>query len=215
MQQLIASYLIQKGECHLPLIGSLAIKQQPASLDIADKVIYPSTGEIIYNEHEAYLPDGLKNYISNFLHIQLYEAEEKINNWCLNAKMKLDSGEKIIFESIGALQKDPAGNILFQRMNGIDFREPLIAERVIHKNDEHAVLVGDKETTSGVMNEFYREDVLIKKKYSWKLWAIVLSAICLLTLIIYFSNHAFSINGIANQSAFPVQQPSATYSVPK
>ena len=74
--------------------------------------------------------------------------------------MNLDSGEKIIFDSIGTLQKDPAGNILFQTMNGINFYEPVIAERIIHKNDEHSVLVGDKETTSGAMNEFYREDVI-------------------------------------------------------
>ncbi len=114
MQELIASYLIQKRECHLPLLGSFAIKQQPASLDVADKMITPPTDEIIYNENETYLPDGLKNYVSHLQHIQLHEAEEIINNWCLNAKMNLDSGEKIIFNSIGTLQKDPAGNMLFQ-----------------------------------------------------------------------------------------------------
>ena len=215
MQELIASYLIQKRECHLPLLGSFAIKQQPASLDVADKIISPPTDEIIYNENETYLPDGLKNYVSHLQHIQLHEAEEIINNWCLNAKMSLDSGEKIIFNSIGTLQKDPAGNMLFQTMDGINFYEPVIAERIIHKNDEHAVLVGDKETTSGAMNEFYREDVIIEKKYSWKLWAIILLALALLVLIFYFSSHAFSANGIANQSSIPIQQPQATYSVPK
>ncbi len=215
MHELIASYLIQKGECHLPLLGSFTIKQQPASLDIADKIMSPSTKEIIYNENESYLPDGLKNYISHLQHIQLHEAEEKINNWCLNAKMKLDSGEKIVFDSVGTLQKDPAGNTLFQKVDGINFYEPVIAERVIHKNAEHAVLVGDKETTSGVMNEFYREDFIIEKKYSWKLWAIVLLVLSLLILLFYFYSHAFSMQGIANQSSFPIQQPASTYSVPK
>lgn len=215
MQELITSYLIQKKECHLPLLGSFTIKQGPASLDIADKMITPFTDEIIYSENETYLPDGLKNYISQLQHIQVDEAEEKINNWCLSTKMKLDSGEKIIFDSIGMLQKSPAGNILFEKENSINFYEPVIAERVIHKNAEHAVLVGDKETTSGVMNEFYREDVLTEKKYSWKLWAIILLILSLLILIFYFSNHAFSVNGIANHAAFPVQQAPATYSVPK
>lgn len=215
MHELIASYLIQKGECHLPLLGSLTIKQHPASLNIADKIMFPSTSEIIYNENESYLPDGLKNYISHLQHIQLHEAEEKINNWCLNAKMRLDSGEKIIFDSVGTLQKDPAGNTLFQKVEDINFYEPVIAERVIHKNAEHAVLVGDKETTSGVMNEFYREDFITERKYSWKLWAIILFALSLLILAFYFYSHAFSMQGIANQSSFPIQQPSATYSVPK
>ena len=215
MQELIASYLIQKKECHLPLLGSFTIKQGPASLDIADKMITPFVGEIIYSENETYLPDGLKSYISHLQHIQLHEAEEKINNWCLNTKMKLDAGEKIIFDSIGTLQKDPAGNILFQPENGINFYEPVTAERVIHKNAEHAVLVGDKENTSGIMNEFYREDVIVEKKYSWKLGAIILAILSLLILIFYFSSHAFSVNGIANQSEFPVQKPVATYSTLK
>ncbi|HEY5408188.1 MAG TPA: hypothetical protein VIJ92_13920 [Ginsengibacter sp.] len=215
MQELIASYLIQKKECHLPLVGSFVIKQGSASLDIADKIISPTAYEIIYSESETYLSEGLKNYVSNLQHIQLYEAEEKINNWCLHAKMKLDSGEKLIFDSVGNLQKDAVGNILFQTENGINFYEPVIAERVFHKNAEHAVLVGDKETTSGVMNEFYREDVVSKKNSSWKIWAIILLAVSLIVLVFYFYSHTFSANGIANQSSFPVQQPAATYSVPR
>jgi len=215
MEELITSYLIQKKECRLPLLGSFTIKQGSASLDIADKMIIPFTDEIIYSENETYLSDGLKNYISKLQHMQVHEAEEKINNWCLNTKMKLDTGEKINFDSIGMLQKAPAGNILFEKENSINFYEPVIAERVIHKNAEHAVLVGDRETTSGVMNEFYREDVLTEKKYSWRLWAIILLILSLLILIFYFSNHAFSVNGIGNKSSFPIQKSPATYSVPK
>jgi hypothetical protein len=215
MQELITSYLIQQKECHLPLLGSFTIKREPASLDVADKKISPSTDEIIYSGNETYLSDGLKNYVSRFYRIQLHEAEEKINNWCLHAKMKLDSGEKIIFDSVGILQKDLVGNILFHKQNCTNFYEAVHAERVIHKNDGHAVLVGDKETTSVIMNEFYRDDVVNEKKSQWKIWAIILLAVSLLVFIIYFYNHSFSGNGIANQSAFPVQQPSATYSVPK
>jgi hypothetical protein len=215
MEELITSYLIQKKECYLPLLGSFTIKQGSASLDIADKTITPFTDEVIYSENETYLSNGLKNYISHLQHIELHEAEEKINNWCLNAKMKLDTGEKINFDSIGTLQKAPAGNILFQTEKKFNFYEPVAAERVIHKNAEHSVLVGDKETTSGAMNEFYREDGLIEKKYSWKLWAIILLVLSLLILVFYFSNHALSVNGIANQSTFPIQQPPAAYSVPK
>jgi hypothetical protein len=215
MQDLIASYLIQKKECHLPLLGNFAFKSVPAFLDIANKKIFPSTDEISFSENGNYFSEGLKDYISHLQNIPLHEAEEKINNWCLHSKVKLDSGEKITFDSIGSLQKDIVGNILFQAEKDINFYEPVIAERVIHKNTEHAVLVGDKETTSGVMSEFYREEEVTEKKSAWKIWAIILLAVSLLTLIIYFYNHSFSGSGIANQSAFPVQQPHATYSVPK
>lgn len=215
MQDLIASYLIQKKECHLPLIGNFIIMQVPALLDIANKKLVPSSDEIVFSESENYLSEALKDYFSRLHNIPLHEAEEKINNWCLHAKVKLDLGEKINFDSVGSLQKDSFGNILFQREKDINFYEPVTAERVIHKNAEHAVLVGDKETTSVAMNEFYRDEMVTEKKSAWKIWAIILLAISLLVLIFYFYNHSFSENGIANQSAFPVQPPPATYYVPK
>ena len=54
-----------------------------------------------------------------------------------DAKEKLDSGEKIIFNSMGSLQKDAAGNIFFQRKKNISFYEPVSAERIFQKNAEH------------------------------------------------------------------------------
>lgn len=214
MQELIASYLIQKKECHLPLLGVFTIEQVPALLDIANKKLVPATGEIVFSESPNYVSEGFKNYVSNRYSVPLQDAEETINNWCLHAKVKLDTGGKIGFNSIGSLQKDPVGNIRFEKEKDINFYEPVIAERVIHKDAEHAVLVGDKETTSGIMNEFYRDDVLDEKKSSWKIWAVVLLAVSLLVLLFYFYNHSFSETGIANPSAFPLREPAATYYVP-
>jgi len=215
MEDLVTSYLIQKKDCHLPLLGNFIIKTAPASLDIATKTIFPSTDEIIFNDKGDYLSEELKNYISRLHKIPVHEAEEKINNWCLHAKVKLDSGEKIFFDSVGNLQKNAVGNIFFQRGKDINFYEPVTAQRVIHKNTEHAVLVGDKETTSVVMNEFYRDDVVIQKKPLWKICAVILLVISLLVLLFYFYNNPFSETGIGNQSAFPVQQSHTTYYVPK
>lgn len=214
MQDFITSYLVQKKECALPLLGNFRITTSPALLDVADKKMRPSKNEIIYTEDATYLTEGLIEYISHLEKITRNEAEEKINNWCLHAKMKLDSGEKILFNSIGSLQKNESGNIFFEKEKQINFFEPVLAERVIHKNDEHAVLVGDKETTSSVMNEFYKEEI-IEKKSSWKIWALALAAFSVIVLIFHFSNHSFSSGGIANQSAFPVQQTHAGYTVLK
>ena len=184
MQDIIASYLIQNKECHLPLIGSFTIKEIPGLLDIANKKIVPSTDNIVFSEDENYLSNGLKNYISDLYNIPMQDAEEKINNWCLHAKVNLDSGGKLNFSSVGTLQKDEAGNIFFRKDQLANFYEPVTAERVIHKNAEHTVLVGDKETTSGVMSEFYRDEVVNEKKVSWKILAIVLLVISLLFLFL-------------------------------
>ena len=129
MQALITSYLIQKKECNLPLLGHFRIKTKPADLDKANKQIFPPTDEILYSEFAANLSGDLITYISHLQNITRDEAEGKINNWCHYAKEKLDSGEKIIFNSIGSLQKDAVGNIFFQRKKGFSFYEPVSAEK--------------------------------------------------------------------------------------
>lgn len=211
MQELIASYLVQKKECSLPLLGHFRIKTKPAELDIANKKMFPPTDEILFNANANYLSEGLTEYVSAIQNINRNEAEEKISNWCLHAKAKLDAGEKIIFNSIGSIQKNAAGTIFFKRKKSINFYEAVPAERVIHKNAEHAVLVGDRETTSGAMNEYYRDEEITKKKLYWKIWAILLLALSLLILFFYFYTHKFSETTIGNQSSFPVEEPGATY----
>jgi len=215
MQELFASYLVQKKECSIPLIGKFKINTQPAELDIANKQILPPADEIIFSEHADYLSDELTNYISFSENLSPHEAEEKIHHWCLQSKSKLDSGEKIIFDSIGSLQKNAAGTIFFLRKNGVKFFENISAERVIHKNAEHAVLVGDRETTSSAMNEYYNDVPLLIRKSSWKLWALILFILSLVIIAVYFYNHGFSVTSIGNQSSFAVQDPPAFYSIPK
>ena len=214
MQALITSYLIQKKECNLPLLGHFRIKTKPAELDRAGMQIFPPTDEILYSEFAPNLSRDLITYISDLQSITHDEAEGKINNWCDYAKREIDSGEKIIFNSMGSLQKDAAGNIFFQRKKGTAFYEPLSAERVFQKNAGHSVLAGDRETTSGVMNEFYREEVTTKKKAWWKIWAIVLLSISLLALFFYFFTNEFLETGIGNRASLPTQEPPVLHNSP-
>jgi nucleoid DNA-binding protein len=216
MEELITSYLVQKRECGLPLLGSFKIRQKPAAFDVAGKKISPPGDEIFFSEAGDYLPENLIDYISLTKKISLNDAEQKLHNWCLAEKTKLDSGQKLAFDSIGSLQKNDEGNIFFQRTNGIFFYQTLPAEKVIHKNDQHAMLVGDRETTSGAMNKFYRDDEIVAaKKPTWKMWALILFIISLLAVCYYFYNNDFSENTIGNQSSSPAASPSGTYSVPK
>jgi hypothetical protein len=212
MEDIIASYLIQKRECTLPLLGNFRIITSHSYLDIADKKMQPPAEKIIYNEHETYNVEGLTNYVSSLEEISLQEAEERLNNWCLAARAQIDEGNKLIFNLIGNLQKDEEGTILFEREKRFGFYEPVYANRVIHENEQHAVLVGDRETTSGAMNEYLNAEIF-EKKSSWKIWAIILFVFSLIILILYFTGHGFSETGIGNHSHFQVQPSSATYSI--
>jgi uncharacterized protein YpmS len=82
---------------------------------------------------------------------------------------------------------------------------------VIHKNSEHAVLVGDRETTSSVMNQFYSEEETTTKSNAWKIIAIILLAIALVLLFFYFYGHPFSLSELGNRVKTVPQSSPATY----
>jgi nucleoid DNA-binding protein len=212
MQALITSYLIQKKECNLPLLGHFRIKTKPADFEKANKQIFPPTDEILYSEFAASLSGDLIIYISDLQNITGSEAEEKINNWCKYAREKLDLGEKIIFSSIGSLQKDAAGNIFFQRKTEFSFYDPVSTEAAC-ESMEHSVLTGDKEITSGAMKEILRKNISQKNPW-WKICAIVLLAISLLALGFYFYVYGFSETGIGNRASFGTPDPPVLHYAP-
>jgi hypothetical protein len=65
------------------------------------------------------------------------------------------------------------------------FLQPVNAERVIHPEAEHAILVGDKETTNTEMTEYFSETT--EQKSRWWIWAIVLGVSGIAALIIYMN----------------------------
>ncbi|MDQ6843452.1 MAG: hypothetical protein M3Z92_03735 [Bacteroidota bacterium] len=211
MQKIIASYLAQKKECGLPGIGHFKIIAKPAELDVASKLLLPPTDEIIFSEEEVHLRKDLVTYLSSQKQMDMDHAAEYINNWCGDARGKLEQGEKIFFESIGSLQRSASGNFYLERDHEFLLYDPVPAERVIHKHEEHSVLVGDKETTSHAMNEYFKDDPVIKKKAWWKIWAIVMVSVSLLILIIHFSTHSFSTGGLGNQIHLSPDAPAASY----
>ncbi len=211
MQKIIASYLVQKRECNLPGIGNFKMNIVPASLDVASKKMFPPATEIVFYEGEAHLQGDLVNYVSIQQNVNEQQAAENVTRWCHNVSESLDAGEKIVFESIGNLQKNAAGNIFLLAKEELRLYDAVIAERVVHKNEEHAVLVGDTQTTSAAMSEYYKTETVFERKISWKTWAIVLGSLSLLALIIHFSYHSFTTASVGNQISVSPLPPPVSY----
>lgn len=210
MQDLISSYLIQKKECSLPSLGKITINSSTPSFDVADKKISAPQDEFVFSGRADHHYEGLVKYISQKQKISEKEAKENLISWCHSAKEKLNDGEKINLGSLGFFQKNSSGVISFTNEEPLLFYQPVKAERALHKNDEHAVLVGDRETTSSAMNQYLNEEEVVSDS-RWKIISIVLLAIAVILLFIHFYIHSFSfISG--NQSHIQPQSPAATYS---
>jgi hypothetical protein len=213
MQELITSFIIQSKECRLKGIGKFESVIHPAQADIANKQIVPPVEERTFKGREDRISDELVKYAANKYGISMEEAMEKIKDWCADAKSKLKQREEVFLESLGSLRADQAGNISFHPLKAFPFFEPITVQRVVHENSTHAMLVGDRETTSSAMNQFYHDEKEPRevRRNNWKMISVVLGAIALLLIFFYFYNHSFSLSGIGNQEKAIPQTPSATY----
>lgn len=211
MQELITSFIIQSKECKLADIGKFKKIRKSAASDIANKQILPPTTELLFTGREEKISDDLVKYVADKKRITTSEALAEIKNWCADTKVKLKNGEIILFESLGVLKRESFANVFSPFENSIQFFEPAPAVRVIHKNSEHAMLVGDKETTSSVMNQFYQVEETEPKSNAWKITAIILLAIALVILFFHFYGHPFSLSELGNQHKVVPTSAPATY----
>ncbi|HVZ95428.1 MAG TPA: hypothetical protein VG847_01030 [Chitinophagaceae bacterium] len=209
MQDVLTSYLIQKKECSLPYIGSFKIIRISPEPDITGKLFSAPADEIIYSASSHYNSGDLTQYVAVAENVNTDEAEERINNWCLNQKMNLENNEEVLFEPLGSLRKDDSGNIVFEKKNRTMFYDAVVAVRVVHKDVDHPVLVGDTETTSSIMNEFLKKEAPAEK--SWRMPALILAVIAVLLFVYFFHERPVSATGVSNNASIEVKAPAPAY----
>lgn len=212
MQDLITSFIIQSKKCRLRGIGKFRVVTSAAEPDIANKQILPPTVEILFTAKEDTTSDELIKYVAARRKISTVEASAEVEQWCREAISRLKNGEEILLEPLGSLKKSSSGTAFFHHQGAFRLFEPVVAERVIHENSEHKMLVGDKETTSSVMNQFYNEEETIAKSNTWKIIAVILLVLALLFLIFHFYANPYSLSVLGNQVKTVPKSPPSTYS---
>lgn len=185
MQQQIASYLFQHKTCPLPGLGTLTLTGSEAEADFTNKMIAAPKPVIGYSDAGT-TDDGLLHYVVKKTGVQMQEASDALNQFCFDIKQKIEGGERFHLDHIGHFFTDASGKTGFiQQQLPAAFVQPVFAERVIHPDAEHQILVGDKETTNTVMTELLAPKATAKDR--WWIWAIVLGCISLLAMLIYFT----------------------------
>lgn len=185
MFDIIASSFFQKKTCRLPGIGNLELAITPAEYDFSDKQIKAPKETILFIAASPY-----DNSFNEFSAISQLMRDE------------LDRKGSVEVTGLGSFTKDSTGTIHFSavRLNE-DFYQPVTAEKVIHKDAEHAILVGNEETTNVKMNEYYSEAEETKTpKGKWWVWAIVLGAAGLVAIGYYLYANGF--NNLGSKSIF-------------
>ena len=190
MHHLIASYLFKNKTCPLPGLGTLRVVMGKAEVDFLNTAIKAPVPAIIVekNENDA---SSLLDYIAVKTNCTVLETIDKLGQFCNNLKAATIANQPALLEGVGSFFTDSSGKINF-RSSPLPavFFQPVKAERVIHPQAVHQMLVGDKETTNTVMTEYFSETPVKKKR--WWIWAIVLGALALLAILLYLNNENVS-----------------------
>ena len=186
MLELISSYLFLHKSCPLPGIGTLLIVDLPAVTDFTNKKISAPRPHISFRTEEIDL-EGLLAYVSINTTTDKGQTETTIMRFCEDLKNDLTQKKHASLPEIGEWNVDDSGQLNFKPAELLpDFLPTVHAERVIHPDAEHSILVGDKETTNTQMTEYYTEEPV--KKDRWWIWAIILGTIGVLTILIYIND---------------------------
>ena len=186
MQKLIANYLFQYGNCALPQIGTLHIKSEPAiSIFGAQKIDAP-VNCILFSK-DITDSKNLSEYIAVNKNISFEEAAYQLKN-ISSEILNLKEAAYFSIPGVGVFTKSHDDKLSFEEIKvGDFFTQPVYAERVIHPDDSHPILVGDKESDRNSMTELLTETVPIKKS-KWWLWAAAIFVLSFVLIFIYLSN---------------------------
>lgn len=186
MQRILLEYLILHKNISLPGIGKLSLEQQSASLNIAEKIINPPFYQIRFDRADDKPVKRLFTWISSVMQVTEWDAIRSVNDFAFEIRRSLsDSGESS-WSGAGIFRRNERGEIIFESMMNIpEGMVPVIGEKVIRKQVNHIVKVGEEERTSSQMEELLAA-AEPRKDHGWQL-AVILAIILIMFTGWYFS----------------------------
>ena len=185
MEELISNYLFQYKKCPLPSIGSLELADgNVISLPGQNKML-PPLPQITLSEKELSPADFIR-YIANQQNISKELAFDKLQQYCAGLH-KMDVLDKSVLPAAGKFYVNTEGKLVFRQEDiPEEFLPVVLTERVVHPDVVHSMRVGDKETNSVVMTEYFSEVAKGARSWWW-IAAIVLALLGGAALYYYFT----------------------------
>ena len=211
MEKLLTAYLFQYKKCPLPGVGTLLLHPGHAEFLPGQKRMLGPTPNIELSYREV-STGSLINFITGQKNVNTPEAVQLLNNYCVGIK-QLGVNEELPFSSAGSFYRDDNEIIHFKAvpLPAAYFPE-VVAERVIHPDVAHNILVGDTETNSAAMTELLNTGEE-RKRSRWWIAAISLGVIAAIALLIYFTNYKHG-GLFGNIKPVKASQSSETYQTP-
>lgn len=193
MIPLLNKYFSLNHKLYIPGIGSFIADQKPTILDFANKSIAKPDFSIIYKFENLPIDNLFLNFLCKQLNTDEGKANIAFNEFSNHIKSVLSNTGNFTINGMGKLTQSLTGDYSFEQEKIMtQFFPELIAERVIRKNTEHTVMVGEKEKSSVEMLQHFdlntSEEVHENVKERWWIQALILAVIGVAAIIFYYWN---------------------------
>ncbi len=190
MEALIENYLLRYRYCPLPNIGMLQLQDGEAVPLHRDHIMTAPVPRILFSSKERDATP-LIQYIANYKQISEEAAKTSLEQYCKKLSIA-DQYHEVKLEHTGSFYVDAYGKLCFKQIElPAEFLPSVPLKRVIHPNSVHNVRVGDTETTSVAMTEYYSETPEANSRAWWIAAAVMLLAAGI-ALAFYISGPTFN-----------------------
>jgi hypothetical protein len=185
MIQLVNNYLLQHKSVSIPGLGTIYVERIPAQSDFINRQLLPPAYHYRFDKYFDAPEKEFFAFLAARKNIPEYEAIKMYNEWALGIRNNISTDHATVLEGVGELKRDDSGDIVFEAVGSLKTYDVAVpAERVIRTNARHAMIVGDKETTTMEMTGYLQE--VRKKKASWWIYALIIAAIALVAIFFHY-----------------------------
>jgi hypothetical protein len=190
MFAVLNAYLYQHRSISIPGLGTIYLETLPAAVDVADRTMLPPVYHFRFDKYFDAPDKEFFAYLATQRNILDYEAIKWYNEFSFELRNRIKNEDAVNWDGVGVLKKDGSGNVLFEPVaTPFDFLQPTPAMRVNRQDAQHTLLVGDRERTSGEMNEWLHDDAHRRRKVAWWIIAVIIAVAGLAFLGWYFYSH--------------------------
>ena len=188
MVDLIVRFLSTHKRVSLKGIGSFSVEHLPARLDFPNRLLHaPET--ILHYTAEADEDAAFDQWLVQELRQSTDEIKTLRQNFTEEFKRILSNKNEVELAGIGRFTKEENQLIHFTSAFETIVGMPVVAEKIIRKNTQHSIRVGEEEKTNVEM-----EELLLRKHRKplnlWWLIAIALFVSALVAILLFATNHS-------------------------
>jgi hypothetical protein len=180
LPQALYRYFILSGNLTIPGLGRLSMCRVPAINDFIGKKIIPFSYVVRYDRWDESQAITQLRYLEKSFGESPEEAKSMMQELGTNLHIRLQKDKKLDWMGIGTFLLDDDGEIVFHQKNSpISTHKDVRYQHVLREKIVHPVVVGETEMTSTEVEEILEEKSKPKKRWGWKLTALVLFVVSL------------------------------------